>query len=178
MEANTVIFKWNPAISSVSMLDFLRCILQEEADSDWSVWDHERIRRGDTVYMLKVGYGQTGIVMRGKITSDPAAGEDWSGRGRQVFYCRYRADIMINPDAFPLLDGVTLRDNIPGFDWFGGHSGTVPDEKQSEVLARMWENYLTENKAEFRSRLDLIERRGMWNDQLYISPRFRTILDQ
>lgn len=174
--ADTVIFKWNPAISSVSMLDFLRDIFQEEPESDWSVWDHDRVRKGDTFYMLKVGQGQTGIVMRGTITSDPAADSDWSGRGRQVFYCCYRAEIMINPDTFPLLDSSLLRDNIPGFDWSGGHSGTVPDGKQAEVLERMWENYLLENRAEFQARLDLIEKRGMRNDQLYLSRRLRQML--
>ena len=168
--ANTVILKWNPAVSSYNLIRFLDDIAQEENRSDWSIWEHERVRAGDTFYMLKVGCGQTGIVMRGKITSDPVADDDWSGRGRQTFYCDYEAEIMINPDTFRLLNGDALRDNIPGFDWTGGHAGVVLDERSAAVLATMWEAYLRDNLAEFNSRLELIRKRRMINDQLYLSP--------
>ena len=168
--ANTVILKWNPAVSSYNLIRFLDDIAQEVHESDWSIWEHERVRSGDTFYMLKVGNGQTGIVMRGKIVSDPVTDEDWSGRGRRTFYCDYDAEIMLNPDAFRLLGSDALRDNIPGFDWTGGHAGVVLDERAAEVLDTMWNAYLRENLAEFRSRLELMARRGMLNDQLYIAP--------
>jgi len=168
--ANTVILKWNPAVSSYNMIRFLDDIAQEEYESDWSIWDNERVRTGDTFYMLKVGWGQNGIVMRGKITSDPVADEDWSGRGRLTFYCDYDAEIMIAPDAFRLLDSETLRAGIPDFDWTGGHAGVVLPAPAAKTLETMWEAYLRENMPEFRSRLELIEKRGMLNDQLYIDP--------
>ena len=168
--ANTVILKWNPAVSSYNLVRFLDDIVQEQRGSDWSIWEHERVKTGDTFYMLKVGLGQTGIVMRGKITTDPVADEDWSGRGRLTFYCDYEAEIMINPDTFPLLGSDALRDNIPDFDWAGGHAGVVLEERSAAVLETMWGAYLRDNLAEFRSRLELIERRSMLNDQLYIAP--------
>lgn len=170
---NIVILKWNPAISSYNMIRFLDDIVQENAESDWSIREHERVRKGDMFYMLKVGQGQTGIVMRGEITSDPESGEDWSKQGRKTYYSNYKAQIMINPDTFPVLNGTLLQDNIPGFDWFGGHSGAVLDGKQAEVLESMWNAYWQENKAEFQSRLELIERRDMLNDQLYLAPALR-----
>ena len=168
--ANTVIFKWNPAISSYSMLEYLQNIAREEADSDWSVWDHEHVRRGDIFYMLKVGCGQTGIVMRGKLRTDPFTGEDWSRRGRNVYYAEYRAEIMINPDTFSILGSEALTDAIAGFDWGGGHSGVILEPEKAEVLDRMWNAWLEENKGEFQSRYELMERRKMWNDQLYLGP--------
>lgn len=168
--ANTVILKWNPAVSSYNLIRFLDDIAQETRDSDWSIWEHERVRSGDTFYMVKVGCGQTGIVMRGKITTDPVVDEDWSGRGRRTYYCDYRAEIMINPDTFRLLDSDALRDNIPDFDWTGGHAGVVLDERAAAVLETMWLSYLRGNMAEFESRLDLIRRRGLLNDQLYVAP--------
>lgn len=58
---NTVILKWNPAISSYNMIRFLDDIVQTNTESDWSIWEHERVREGDIFYMLKVGQGQTGI---------------------------------------------------------------------------------------------------------------------
>ena len=38
--------------------------------------------------MLKVGNGNTGIVMSGIIVSQPYKDEDWSGKGRDVRYVR------------------------------------------------------------------------------------------
>ena len=169
--ANTVILKWNPAVSSYNLIRFLDDIVQEERESDWSIWEHERVKAGDTFYMLKVGNGQTGIVMRGKITSDPVPDEDWSGRGRRTFYCDYEAEIMINPDAFRLLNSEALRDNIPDFDWTGGHAGVILEKRSAAVLETMWSAYLRDNLAEFKSRLEFIARRNILNDQLYISQK-------
>ena len=169
--ANTVIFKWNPAISSNGMLSFLMEIAKEDHYGDWSVHDYDRIHIGDTFYMLKVGKGQTGIVKRGTITSEPVADADWSGRGRTTYYCDYDAEIMISPDAFELLTSERLREAIPDFDWFGGHSGVVLNDDQAAKLEELWQTYLAGMREEFRSRCELMKRRkNMVNDQLYIAP--------
>ena len=166
--ANTVILKWNPAVSSYNMVRFLTDIVREENESDWSIWDHEHVRRGDIFYMVKVGSGQTGIVMQGKITSDPQEDEDWSGRGRKTFYCDYRAEIMISPDTFGLLSTAELQDNIPDFEWTGGHAGVILPPESAVVLENMWNSYLQGKAEEFSSRLDLIRRRRFYNDQLFL----------
>ena len=170
--ANTVILKWNPAISSKHMVHFLDEIADEDPMGDWSVRDHERIHAGDIFYMLKVGKGQTGIVKRGIITTDPVTDEDWSGQGRVTYYCDYEAEIIINPDTFALLTSETLREAIPDFDWFGGHSGVVLHEAQAAKLEELWQRYLSDMADEFRSRCELMEKRGMINDQLYLSPEY------
>ena len=167
--ANTVIFKWNPAISSFSMYSYLDGILYEELCGNWSAWDYELIHKGDIFYMLKVGKGQTGIVMQGKITKEPYLDEDWSGQGRKTYYCDYTAQIMMNPDTFSLLTSERLQEAIPDFDWFGGHSGIVLEKQQASKLNALWQEYLQEMKEEFQSRLELIERREMDNDQLCIA---------
>ena len=170
--ANTVILKWNPAISSYSMHQFMDEMLDEDNEGDWSVHDHERIHAGDIFYMLKVGNGQTGIVKRGGITSEPVSGGDWSGHGRVTYYCDYEAEIMINPDTFSLLTSEQLQEAIPDFDWFGGHSGVVLDKEQAAKLETLWHEYLMSMMDEFRSRIELIERRDMENDQLFIAPQY------
>ena len=171
--ANTVIFKWNPAISSYSMHQFLDEILDEDNEGDWSVRDHDRIHAGDRFYMLKVGKGQTGIVKRGVITTDPVTGGDWSGHGRVTYYCDYEAEFMINPDTFSLLTSEELREAIPDFDWFGGHSGVVLNEAQAARLEKLWQEYFLGMMDEFRSRFELLERRdNMVNDQLYLAPEY------
>ncbi len=169
MNGNTVILKWNPAISSVSMMDFLDLIANGGAEMNWSIREYEKVHRGDRFYMLKVGAGPSGIVAAGVLTSDPYPDEDWSGRGRTVYYCDYTAEIMINPAVFDLLGSEELRDSIPDFDWYGGHSGTVLTGTQADALELMWNSYLHDNAGEFRRRLDLTERRGTPNDQLLVS---------
>ena len=168
MKKNCVILKWNPAISSYNMSRFLQAVEWRETASDWSISQYDRIKAGDQFFMLKVGHGMCGIVASGTITSDPVAGEDWSGRGRKVFYSDYDCDFMVNPETLPILESSVLEDNIPGFDWNGGHSGVVLEDEQAAVLKRLFDKYLRDNAAIFTDRLALIEKRGMDNDQLYI----------
>lgn len=171
---NTVIFKWNPAISSYSMLEFLDDIRRKINNGDWSVHDYEKINAGDRFYMLKVGKGQTGIVKRGRIITDPFTDEDWFRQKRKTYYCDYRANIMINPDTFSLLSSEQLQQTIPNFDWFGGHSGLVLDPVQANRLEKLWNTYLTDMQEEFLARLELMEKRdNMINDQLFWRRRTR-----
>jgi hypothetical protein len=67
-----------------------------------------------------------------------------------------------------------LEDNIPGFDWHGGHSGVVLGDEQAAVLKRLFDKYLRDNAAIFTDRLALIEKRSMDNDQLYIDEELLT----
>ena len=168
MKRNCVILKWNPAISSYSMFDFLGHIICGEPESDWSVYEYDKVKTGDQFFMLKVGAGMGGIVACGKITSDPEVDADWSGRGRKVYYSDYKCDFMVNPETLPILERGVLEDNLPGFDWNGGHSGVVLDDEQASVLNRLFDKYLHENAAIFADRLELMEKRDMDNDQIYI----------
>ncbi len=151
----TVIFKWNPAFSSYSMKSFLvELSYCKEGDGEyvrfnWSVRDHDRINEGDEFYWVKVGFGQTGIVGHGRITSSPYEGEDWSGKGRQTFYVDFIPDTLINPDALSLVTCRQLTTAIPDFEWGKGHSGLVLDDDQAEKLKYIWSAYLESNRHDF-----------------------------
>ncbi len=155
-----VILKWNPAFSSYTMVRFLnhleKCALANDGSigMNWSVWEYGKVHKGDTCFLLKVGYGQTGIVARGVITSEPYSGEDWSWRNRPTMYCDFDFEVMINPDAFPLLTSAELSEAIPEFDWFGGHSGMVLTEGQGEKLEQLWQNYMQRQAADFEKASD------------------------
>lgn len=149
---STVIFKWNPSFSSYTMKRFLNDmedVNDSYSDFNWSVWDYEKIHTGDECFWLKVGYGQTGIVGHGVITSEPYEDEDWSGKGRKTFYVDFKPDIMLCADAFTLLDSDALQRVIPDFDWHGGHSGLVLSEGQAIALSGLWKDYLAANKEAF-----------------------------
>ena len=155
-----VILKWNPGISSYTMIRFLgdleKCALSNDgnADMNWSIWDYDKVHDGDVCYLLKVGYGQTGIAARGIITSEPYMGEDWSWRDRPTRYCDFNFKVMINPDAYPLLDSKALTEAIPDFDWFGGHSGVVLSADQAATLEQLWENYMLRQAEYFEKASD------------------------
>ena len=172
MNKNCVILKWNPAISSYNMVRFLNDISWCEPECDWSIFEHDKVKTGDQFFMLKVGLGTCGIVAAGTIISNPQPGEDWSGRGRKVFYADYECDIMINPETLPILESRTLTEEIPDFDWNGGHSGVVLSADQAEKLTRLFDRYLQDNTPLFEDRLKLIEKREMENDQVYIRSGF------
>lgn len=169
----TVIFKWNPAISSYEFLRYLHNIVSEDGSMDWSVWDHEKIKKGDRFFMLKVGCGTCGIVSAGTIISDPVEDADWSGKGRTVYYCDYYAELMVNPETLPIIGTAQLQANIPDFDWTGGHSGIVLTDDQAEILNQMYKAYLKENAPLFADRLDLMEKRRLTNDQLFLERQLR-----
>ncbi len=157
---SVVILKWNPGFSSYTMFRFLndleKCALANSGDvgMNWSIWDFDKVHVGDICYLLKVGYGQTGIVARGIITSESYRGEDWSWKNRPTRYCDFIFETMINPDAYPLLDSAELSKAIPDFDWNGGHSGVVLSEKQGEELEQLWQNYMMRQSEYFEKASD------------------------
>jgi ribA/ribD-fused uncharacterized protein len=63
--------------------------------------------------------------MSGHFISDPYLGEDWSGKGREVYYMDMKIDVAINPKYFPVLTSEELQKVFPEFDWTGGHSGRI-----------------------------------------------------
>ena len=154
---NTVILMWNPSISSYTMDRFESDLLDmadgwAPEDFNWSVWEHDKARNGDKFFMVKVGPGTNGLVMSGEFTSDPYQGEDWSGKGRTVFYIEMEIEEMIHPDRCPLLTSERLAMEIPDFTWTEGHSGRILTAEQADRLAILWDRYLKENSFIFEPR--------------------------
>ena len=154
---NTVVLMWNPSISSYTM-DRFEYDLKEMSegwpldDFNWSVWEHDKARDGDKFVMVKVGPGTNGVVMSGVLSSEPYRGQDWSGKGRVVFYMDMEIHNMIHPDKCPLLTSEALTAEISDFDWSGGHSGRVLTEEQGCKLDELLSKYLKENDEIFTPR--------------------------
>ena len=79
---------------------------------------------------------------------------------------------MINPETLPILESRTLTEEIPDFDWNGGHSGVVLSAVQAEKLTRLFDQYLQDNTPLFEDRMEQIAKREMENDQVYIRSGF------
>ena len=151
----TFILFWNPAISSYKLEDFQR-ELEEISEfynnMNWSVWEHDKAHAGDRFFMVRCGNGNTGICMSGYFTSEPYKAKDWSGRGRETFYMDLEPDVMIHPDYLPILTTNELINAIPSFDWVGGHSGRLLEEKNAEKLERLWKQFRDLHKDMFVQR--------------------------
>lgn len=153
----TVILMWNPSISSYTMERFEDDLLKmanswELEDFNWSVWDYENVKKGDRFFMVKVGPGTNGVVMSGIFTSEPYQDEDWSGKGRKVFYMDMQINEMIHPDKCPILTSDKLAAEIPDFNWTAGQSGQILSEEQADKLNMLWNDYLYENSDIFLPR--------------------------
>ena len=146
---NTIILFWNPKISSYTMERLREDLDYRQHVSNWSVWEHDKAHKGDRFFMVRCGEGKTGICMSGRFRSEPYLDEDWSGKGREVYYMDLMADTVIDPDLLPILSIEVLSKKIPSFNWNGGHSGRVLPVEDAEKLENLWVDFLVENKPMF-----------------------------
>jgi hypothetical protein len=142
----TFIMRWNPEISSHKIVDFeesMENFFERDFYYEWSVFDYQKVRVGDRFFMIKVGNGNTGVVMEGTIISYPFKDEDWSGKGRDVRYVRMSPNCMVRQDnESDLLTTKALHEAIPGIDWNHGHSGVLLDDNKAKMLDALWEEHL------------------------------------
>lgn len=150
----TIILKWNPAISSVSMEDMQWSIKETwdtlDSDFNWSIYDWEKAEKGDRIFMLRVGRGKVGIMASGWLSSDTYEGDDWRGTDEKRRYADILFDVMIYPQRNNILDTKTLQKEIPSVDWKGGHSGVVISDEEASKLESVWHNFLKENDDLFQ----------------------------
>ena len=141
----TFILFWNPGISSYTIERLREDLDAEQYVGNWSVWEHKKAHKGDRFFMVRCGEGKTGICMSGFFSSEPYQDEDWSGKGRVVYYMDLSADFVIDPDILPILSTEILSQKIPSFDWSGGHSGRLLPAQKAKKLEKLWEEFLEEN---------------------------------
>ena len=145
------VLEWNPEISSYRMEDFTADLKNLDGEwFNWSVWDWKEAHEGDMFYLIKCGgEGPNGIVMQGHFTSEPYADEDWSGKGRLVYYMDMEPEYMIHPLHNEILTTEALDEAMPEFQWKGGHSGRVVPFEYALTMEAMWTNYLESHKGIF-----------------------------
>jgi hypothetical protein len=144
-----VILRWNPEISSYRMGDFKRAIEEAKATQNymlnWSVWEHEKVHCGDRFFMLRVGKGKTGVVMSGRVVSEPYHDEDWSGKGRMIYYVNIRPDFFVDTERGKHLAITDLEEAFPNYVWKEGHSGMVLSDSLGTKLEWLWLDFLYNN---------------------------------
>ena len=147
----TFVMRWNTDISNYKLSEFedaMEDFFDEGFYYDWSIWDYQKAHIGDRFYMIRTGEGKNGVVMRGTIIGTPYPDEDWSGKGRKVFYIRMSLTNMIHPERTPLLlTTYELTEAIPDFNWKGGHSGEILSDAQADKLEKVWKDYIERTHA-------------------------------
>lgn len=141
---NTFVLMWNPAISSVKMEDFVNDIPDLLTGVfNWSVYEYEKAKKGDKFVLIRCGEGRTGLVMSGIFASNPYQSEDWSGKGRKVFYMDLTPNFIADPEKLDhFITTEDLQKAISSFDWTGGHSGRLLTEGQAVQLEELLADYL------------------------------------
>ncbi|MBQ3582125.1 MAG: hypothetical protein II976_04145 [Alistipes sp.] len=155
---NTFILRWNPAISSYTMArldsdmeDWAKGYWNED-DFDWSIYEWQKAHRGDRFFMVRVGDGNTGIMAAGRFTSEPYKGEDWSGKGHEVYYMQMEFEAVFHPERADIIGTEELERELPDIDWRKGHSGQMLNKESAERLELMWRDYVGRNKALYMPR--------------------------
>lgn len=142
----TYLLRWNPDISSITMeewkywMDHFRFI-----ETNWSVHDWEESDYGDAFFMLKVGSGRQGIVMRGWFTSLPYLSDSWRNDGSRIFYRDLRIDNILDPENGPIIPIEDLKAAMPDVDWEHGHSGVFLTVEQQLMLNELWAKFEAEH---------------------------------
>ena len=97
----TFIMYWNPQISNFKdekrseVVQMLR--EGEYYDFNWAVWDWQEAREGDRFFRVRCGMpnpADDGVIDAGEFITEPFAGEDWSGKGREVHYVEMEFDAL------------------------------------------------------------------------------------
>ncbi len=142
----TFIMRWNTDISNHTMVDFEDSMANFDDEGfyyDWSIWDFKKAHVGDKFYMIRTGKGVNGVVMKGTLNEAPYVDEDWSGKGRKVYYVRMALSHIIHPDKASLvLTTDALSAAISSFNWNEGHSGEMLTDEEAILLEGLWEEYV------------------------------------
>lgn len=154
---NTFLLRWNPAISSYNMerLDEDMNAWSQgwwEEAFDWSVYEWQKARKGDRFFMVRVGEGNTGVFAAGRFISDPYKDEDWSGKGREVYYMKMEFEAIFHPERADIITTEDLERELPDIDWRKGHSGELVEGEATDRLELMWRDYIGRSKKFYMPR--------------------------
>ena len=138
----TYLMRWNPSISSFTEKDYKACLdnmVNGMFRINWSIYDWQEARRGDMIYMMRVGDDKAGIVFMGMLITDPYPADDWAGSTKRRMYVDM---VCFSPSKLrikPRLSLQQLESAIPSMEWAQGHSGVLLSEDVEKQLELLWD---------------------------------------
>ncbi|MDB4298998.1 HNH endonuclease [Flavobacteriaceae bacterium] len=148
---NTFLFAWNP--NRWDWTDLEESIDQLETvgyvERRWSCGNSKSIKKGDRVFLIRLGKEPRGIMGSGYAKSSYYVAPHWDGtEGKTTNYIDIEFDILINPNENSLFDKESLESvDINGVQqWFPQQSGISIKQEIIENLESNWFNFIKENK--------------------------------
>lgn len=160
---------WNPDISSMDrgrMSEEMPEIIAFGGHFNWSFWEHDQVHPGDICYLIRCNdsSGRHGVVLRGKIISEPYVAADWSGQNRRIFYADWFPQEFIDSEVASPLPPDQLEADMPDFRWRGGHSGVPLPAEYEQILENLWYVHIEKLIPEL-------------NDSLFVNKRANELTD-
>lgn len=148
---NTFLFAWNP--NKWDWVDLQKKINQIETvgytEERWSCGNSKSIKKGDRVFLIRLGQEPRGIMGSGYAKSSIYVASHWDGtEGNTSNYIDIDFDILINPEENVLFDKEALEvidpNNIQ--NWFPHQSGISIKQEIVGALESKWFNFIIEHK--------------------------------
>lgn len=148
---NTFLFAWNP--TRWEWIDLEKSIEHFEnvgyVERRWSCGNSKSIKKGDRVFLIRLGQEPKGIMGSGYAKSSYYVAPHWDGtESKTSNYIDIEFDILINPDENTLFDKEALeiidKNNIQ--QWFPQQSGISINPKIVNDLEANWFNFIREYK--------------------------------
>lgn len=150
-DLNTFLFAWNP--ERWDWEDLQQSIEHLEkvgyVERRWSCGNSKSVRKGDRVFLIRLGIEPRGIMGSGYAKSSYYVAPHWDGtENKTTNYIDIEFDILINPNENKLFDKESLesidKNNLQ--QWFPQQSGISIKEEVQESLESNWFNFIVENK--------------------------------
>ena len=148
---NTFLFTWNPKrwdwTNLKESVDQIETIGYFERR--WSCGKSKSIKKGDRIFLMRLGENPKGIVGSGYAKSSYYIAPHWNGTiGKTSNYIDIEFDILINPYENPLFqkDLLEIVNHNHIQQWFPQQSGISIKQEVLEKLESNWFNFITKNK--------------------------------
>lgn len=147
---NTFLFTWNP--EKWEWLDLQESI--DRLDSvgffhrQWSCGNSKSIRKGDRIFLIRLGKEPKGIMGSGYAKSSYYTAPHWDGiKEHKTNYIDIDFDILLNPDKGQLFGqkNFDIIDSNKVQQWFPQQSGISIKKELLDSLENNWFNFITKN---------------------------------
>lgn len=147
----TFLFTWNPLKwnwtdlqESIDHLENVGYVVRR-----WSCGNSKNIKKGDRVFLVRLGEEPRGIMGSGYAKSSYYVAPHWDGtQGKTANYIDIEFDILINPENNILFSKINLDEVDPNKtqQWFPQQSGISIKPEIINALESSWFDFIKENK--------------------------------
>lgn len=150
--SKSYLFAWNPKQwrwnDLQDCIDSLNKVGQIERK--WSCGNSKKIKKGDRVFLIRLGKEPRGIFGSGYAKSSYYVSSHWDGTpGKLTHYIDIEFDILINPEKSRIFDFEMLKkvDLQRVQQWSPQQSGISINPSVIEALESSWFKFITDNKV-------------------------------